>query len=221
MNKERWNKIGRPVPVSKEYPCEPGDVLSRFGGFHLSLVLEVDEDGLPAAMLPTKGDVIVVNEDIAAKDDGTLYHTDLTSTEEKWNRTSPYVFWKINDKIHQRLWSVLLRKESVPVERRTKVSGSHPCFVVYTGKERRPSFERWLKNEGFRLRDTYGGGVPWVHVYLENREYCWGRGGVGRGYSIGDHAITIEDFETIYNIYKKYEGLHFMDVTGDGPNWEG
>ena len=104
MNKERWSKINKPVPVSTEHPCEPGDMLSRYGGFHLSLVTEVDADGLPTAMLPTKGDVIVIDQDLVAKDDGTLYHTDRTFTEEQWRKTSPYAFWKINDDTHRRLW---------------------------------------------------------------------------------------------------------------------
>ena len=93
-----------PVPVSKEYPCEPGDVVSHYGGFHLKLVLEVDEDGLPTVMIPTKGDVIVLDETIVENDDGTLYHTDLTSTEEEWLRTAPHAFWKTNDALHRRLW---------------------------------------------------------------------------------------------------------------------
>lgn len=102
----------------------------------------------------------------------------------------------------------------------TEIIRPCPCFVVYTGSER-SSFERWLEGEGFKLRTTYGGGVPWIHVYLEDKEYNWGKSGVGRGYSIGNHAISIEGFMTIYNIYKKYEGLHFMDISGDGPNWNG
>ena len=105
MNKGRWNKIGAPVPVSKEHPCEPNDVVSHYGGFHLKLVLEVDADGLPTRMLPTKGDVIVLDEDILAKDDGTLYHTGLTFTEEYWKRMAPYAFWKTNESVHRRLWS--------------------------------------------------------------------------------------------------------------------
>ena len=104
MKQERWNKINKPVPVSKEHPCEPGDVVSHHGGFHLKLVTEVDEDGLPTTMLPTKGDVIVIDEDILAKDDGTLYHTDLTSTVEEWNKKHPYLCWKTNESIHRRLW---------------------------------------------------------------------------------------------------------------------
>ena len=117
MNKKRWNEIGEPVPVSKEYPCEPGDVVSHYGGFHLSLVLEVDEDGLPTAMTKMNGDVIVIDETSAAKDDGTLYHTDLAFTKEKWSRTAPYAFWKMNDDIHHRLWAEILKKGSSLAER--------------------------------------------------------------------------------------------------------
>lgn len=117
MRAERWKKIGIPVPVSIEYPCEPGDIVSRYGGFHLWLVVEVDQEGLPTKMIPTKGDVIVIDEDLEAKDDGTLYHTDMASTEEEWHRTAPYAFWKMNDALHHRIWEENLKRGSTLAER--------------------------------------------------------------------------------------------------------
>jgi len=64
-----------------------------------------------------QGHVIVLDEDIVAKDDGTLYHTDLTSTEEKWKETHPYVFWKTNDAVHRRLWTEKSQIEATLAER--------------------------------------------------------------------------------------------------------
>lgn len=88
---------------------------------------------------------------------------------------------------------------------------SYPCFVVRTGKKRRTEFIDWLKKEHFELKHTYGWGAPWVHVYLKEKLYVGGKTGIAFGYNIGGHAITIEEFKTIYAIYKKYEGSHFMD----------
>lgn len=93
---------------------------------------------------------------------------------------------------------------------------SYPCFVVYVGKER-DNFIEWLKSEGFSLKHSYGAGRPWVHVYLKEKLYVGGKGGIAFGYTMDNHAISIDDFLIIYNIYKKYKDWHFMDITGDGP----
>ena len=93
------------------------------------------------------------------------------------------------------------------------------CFVVYTGRDQKESFVTWLEEEGFTLKSTYGGGRPWVHVFLAEKKYIPGKLGVGFGYCVGDHAISIDDFKVIYDIYRKYQGLHFMDITGKGPDW--
>lgn len=109
MNKERWSKINYPVPVSKEYPCELGDVVSHYGGFHAKLVLEVDPNGLPVTMLTMKGDDIPVDQAIADADDGTLYHTDRTATEEEWRHMHPYAQWKSSDAMRLRIWAHIFR----------------------------------------------------------------------------------------------------------------
>jgi len=115
MDHNRWRKIKRPIPVSEEYPCKPGDVVSHYGGFNTELVLEVDEKGLPSARLTMKGREIVIDKDIAAKDDGTLYHTDRTSTEEEWQRMAPYAHCKSNEVMRRRIWIDILRRRSSPV----------------------------------------------------------------------------------------------------------
>lgn len=117
MNRIKWDEIEKPVPVSPEYPCEPGDVISHYGGFHTKLVLEVNADGLPTVMIPTNGDEIVIDKVIAAKDDGTFYHTDRTSTEEEWRRMASYAHCKSNEVMRRRIWTDILRKKSTLAER--------------------------------------------------------------------------------------------------------
>ena len=117
MDKKRWDKVRCPIPISKGNPCEPGDVVSHYGGFHTKLVLKVDSNGLPTALLPTNGDEVVIDESLAALDDGTLYHTDRTSTEEEWRRMAPYAHCKGNEVMRRRIWADYLRKESRLAER--------------------------------------------------------------------------------------------------------
>lgn len=88
----------------------------------------------------------------------------------------------------------------------------YPCFVVYTGDDFRWEFQDWLEGEGFIPKRSHGGSQPWIHVYLEERMYLGGKLGISFGHAIGDHAISIDDFKTIYYIYEKYLGTSFMLV---------
>ena len=68
-------------------------------------------------------------------------------------------------------------------------------------------FMQWLRSEGF----TFGGrrgnfGCWWVHVNITRKQFAYGMPGTPLVTPIGNHAITIEEFQTIYRIYKKYSG---------------
>ena len=68
-------------------------------------------------------------------------------------------------------------------------------------------FFSWLRGEGFSFGGYHGNyGCWWVHINITRKQYAYGMPGVCLAHPIGDHAITIEDFKTIYGIYKKYEG---------------
>lgn len=68
-------------------------------------------------------------------------------------------------------------------------------------------FLDWLHKEGFRFSGYHGNyGCWWVHVNITRKEYAYGMPGVELAKPLGNHAITIEEFYTIYDIYKKYEG---------------
>ena len=67
-------------------------------------------------------------------------------------------------------------------------------------------FVNFLKDEGY----TYGSsksnfGCPWLHVDITTKQYAYGMPGVEIVGAIGDHAITIDEFMVIYEIFKKYE----------------
>lgn len=71
-------------------------------------------------------------------------------------------------------------------------------------------FYKWLKAEGFE-RWKKGKGVfshvIWVYVNINKRLFSPGIPGIPlTSPVIGNHAITIDEFQTIYSIFKKYEG---------------
>lgn len=69
-----------------------------------------------------------------------------------------------------------------------------------------PFFD-WLRGEGFHFGGYHGNyGCEWVHINITRKQYAYGMPGVCLAQPIGNHAITLEEFITIYDIYKKYEG---------------
>lgn len=70
-----------------------------------------------------------------------------------------------------------------------------------------PFFE-WLRNEGFKFIGYHGnyGICPWAYVNITRKGYAYAIPGISLAQPIGNHAITIKEFMTIYNIYKKYDG---------------
>ena len=71
------------------------------------------------------------------------------------------------------------------------------------------AFTAELSNDklSFRFSGYHGHyGCWWVYVNITRKEYAYGMPGVYLAKPLGNHAITIEEFETIYSIYKRYEG---------------
>ena len=72
----------------------------------------------------------------------------------------------------------------------------------------------FLKDEGFSCKGGYWG-CPWYFIDIENKIYYPGRPGVIYGKVIGNHEITVEEFKTIYHIFKKHEGLDVLIIYND------
>lgn len=67
-------------------------------------------------------------------------------------------------------------------------------------------FYSWLRSEGFTFGGYHGNyGCWWVHINITRKQFAYGMPGVGLAQPIGNHAITIDEFMTVYNIFKKYE----------------
>lgn len=75
------------------------------------------------------------------------------------------------------------------------------------GDSRHP-FWKWLLDEGFHLWHYHGNfGMDWVYVNLNSMIVAPGMPGIKITTAIREHAITAEEFKTIWGIYMRYEGL--------------
>lgn len=63
---------------------------------------------------------------------------------------------------------------------------------------------QWLKSEGFKWHNVYRSGGTGIWVNLNNKTIACGKPGIRCFEEIGHHAITIDEFKVIYDIYKKY-----------------
>ena len=96
-------------------------------------------------------------------------------------------------------------------ERKTKANiweGKKKAFLVCDEslKDCNAPFLEFLRTEGYTCSGKGNYGCWWVHVDITTKQYAYGMPGVALVGEIGNHAITIDEFMTIYNIYKKYEG---------------
>lgn len=87
--------------------------------------------------------------------------------------------------------------------------GKTEAFLVCDKSFESPDapFINWLRSEGFTFGGYHGNyGCWWIHVNITRKQFAYGMPGVPLAKPIGNHAITIEEFHTIYAIYKKYSG---------------
>jgi len=91
------------------------------------------------------------------------------------------------------------------------------AFLVYgddLGKQE-SMFIIFLRAEGFQCKYEFWD-CPWVWVNIDTKVYGRGRPGVTYAGTIGGHAITIDEFMSIYVIYKKYIGLKPLEFPESG-----
>ncbi len=91
--------------------------------------------------------------------------------------------------------------------------GKKKAFLVCDEslKDVKAPFYEFLRSEGYTYGTNKGSfGCPWAYVDITTKQYAYGMPGVSFVGEIGNHAITISEFMTIYNIYKKYEGKNIF-----------
>jgi len=88
------------------------------------------------------------------------------------------------------------------------ISVGSACFLV---KDSQISlgfdseFVKWLEENGFESCRGWWDGVDWIYINLNSKTYMCGMPGVSVTEPIGKHAITIDEFKEIYNIFDKYK----------------
>lgn len=76
------------------------------------------------------------------------------------------------------------------------------------------SFINYLKEEGYVISSTHnwsGANMDWVWVNVNDMEYHMPRAGIEIVPTIGNHALTEEEFYVIHSIYKRYDGLNPLE----------
>lgn len=89
------------------------------------------------------------------------------------------------------------------------ISLSGACFLVkdqdlLRGHE--SEIANWLEKEGFESCKGWWTGVDWVYININSKTYMGGMPGISVTTPIGMHAITFDEFNKIYQIFKQYEG---------------
>ena len=80
------------------------------------------------------------------------------------------------------------------------------------GDQKHPFWE-WLREEGFQSWGHHGNfGCGWVFINLNSMIYAPGMPGIRIASAIREHAITVEEFKIIWNIFSKYEGLPVLEM---------
>lgn len=100
-----------------------------------------------------------------------------------------------------------------------KLNSNSSCFLIKDERLKKdwhltPIYQ-FLKENGFAVvKGSYNiEGIDWLFVNIHSKLYAKGRPGIGYAPVVGDHAITFDEFVTIYNIYKKYEGFSTLKMT--------
>lgn len=73
-------------------------------------------------------------------------------------------------------------------------------------------FYQWLRAEGYAVWEYSPSEAPgWIYININSKVYSHGKQGISITREFGKHAIGIDEFKTIHEIYKKYEGKKPLD----------
>ena len=86
------------------------------------------------------------------------------------------------------------------------------------GDWKHPVWE-WLREEGFCSWGHHGNfGANWVFINVNSKTFAPGMPGIRLASPVRNHAITLDEFRTVWNIYRKYDGLDPLVMPGDKKN---
>ena len=90
------------------------------------------------------------------------------------------------------------------------------CFLVrFNDDSESDKLLKYLKENDYKwvnISSSIPKG-PWHFINLNTKMCIVGRVGIGQvSEVVGNHAISVDDFITIYKIYEKYKNMKFIDV---------
>ena len=97
------------------------------------------------------------------------------------------------------------------------ISAGTAAIIVYDESLRgnpKAEFYQWLFSEGFTMWEHTKGAyesVCWIYVNLNSKVIARGMPGIPITKELGNHAVTIDEFKTIYSIFKKYDGKRVLE----------
>ena len=103
-----------------------------------------------------------------------------------------------------------------------KIGDNASCFLIKDERLKKDwhltPIYAFLEQEGFSGANVgtnlgYREDIDWLYVNIYSKVFAKGRTGIALTKVVGDHAITFDEFVTIYNIYKKYEGFSTLKMT--------
>lgn len=89
-------------------------------------------------------------------------------------------------------------------------AGTAAILIREPGLQENSDFLSWLHTEGFRYWSYSKGWYPntdWIYVNLNSKLIARGMPGIRVTQELGNHAVSIDEFKQIYNIFAKYDGL--------------
>lgn len=133
---------------------------------------------------------------------------------------SPEVIYKMNLEYLKKTCELILVKyneefgcklDEKPEEIDEEISSGAAAFLVRGKEVGMPDSPFWnrLYDEGFKAYRHCKGhydNVDWAWVNVNSKVFARGMPGIRITASIGNHAITVDEFWSIVDIYKKYEG---------------
>lgn len=145
---------------------------------------------------------------------GTLFYAEIGARTDKLhseieevvlleNLPDSWTYPTIMPKLIEEAWAKIMQNER-----------GTAYFLVDIRNQKQSSlgdnaFTTWLLSEGFKRHEVYQCSpisADGVWVNFNNKLFAIGKPGIRCYEEIGHHAITVDEFKTIYAIYKKYEG---------------
>ena len=105
------------------------------------------------------------------------------------------------------------------------IASGAACFLVKDASLTdfyKSSFYQWLKKEEFTSWGRHGAdaSIDWVFVNINSKIFAPGLHGIGIAPVVGEHAVTISEFMTIYGIFERYKGLDTLRMNAEEQqNW--